>query len=81
MEEFQQLIGFDKLMGVHLNDSKKELGTRVDRHESLGDGFLGWETFKRIMEDPCFDNIPIILETPNPERWPEEIAKLYSLPL
>lgn len=78
-EQFEKIIGFDKLMGMHLNDSKKELGTQVDRHDSLGDGFIGWTPFELIMKDDRFNGIPLILETPNTERWSEEIAKLKEL--
>jgi deoxyribonuclease IV len=78
-EEFEKLIGFDKLMAMHLNDSKKELGTRVDRHDSLGDGHIGWTPFEMIMKDSRFNGIPLILETPNTERWAEEIAALKEL--
>jgi deoxyribonuclease IV len=78
-EEFGSIVGFDKLMAMHLNDSKKELGSKVDRHESLGDGLIGWTPFEMIMADPRFDGIPLILETPNPGRWPVEIQKLKNL--
>ncbi|MDR9410158.1 MAG: deoxyribonuclease IV [Balneolaceae bacterium] len=74
--QFDLIVGFRKLMGMHLNDSKKELGSKVDRHESLGDGLIGWTPFKLIMEDSRFDKIPLILETPNTERWAEEIHQL-----
>lgn len=74
--QFDQIVGFNKLMGMHLNDSKKELGSKVDRHESLGDGLIGWTPFRMIMEDSRFDGIPLILETPNTERWAEEISQL-----
>lgn len=74
--EFVDIIGLDYLKGIHLNDSKKALGSRVDRHESLGDGELGWHVFEWIMQDRRFDDIPIILETPKPERWPAEIERL-----
>ena len=77
-EEFDKVIGFDYLRGVHLNDSKKALASRVDRHDSVGDGTLGTEFFKRFMNDARFDNIPIILETPDEERWLDEIALLRS---
>jgi deoxyribonuclease-4 len=77
--QFEQIIGFDKLLAMHLNDSKKELGTKVDRHDSLGDGFIGWTPFELIMKDERFDGIPLILETPNLDRWPEEIRKLKEL--
>lgn len=78
-ELFDNIVGFDKLFAMHVNDSKKELGSRVDRHESLGDGLIGWKPFELIMKDDRFDGIPLILETPNPDRWPEEIRKLKNL--
>lgn len=77
-EQFEQIVGFDKLLAMHLNDSKKELGSKVDRHESLGDGLIGLTPFKRIMGDERFDGIPVILETPNTERWATEIEMLRS---
>ena len=79
MEEIDRWVGTQKLMGAHLNDSKRGLGSRVDRHESLGMGELGLDPFRFIMNDPAFDDIPLILETIRPERWPEEILLLYSL--
>lgn len=78
-EEFDLIVGFEYLKGMHINDSKKNLATRVDRHDSLGKGFLGEEVFERIMNDPRFDNIPLILETPDDSLWAEEISWLYSL--
>ena len=77
-EEFDRVIGFGYLRAIHLNDSKKPLSSRVDRHDSVGDGTLGLEFFRRFMNDTRFDNIPIILETPDEERWKEEIALLRS---
>ena len=77
-DEFDKVIGFDYLRGVHLNDSKKLLASRVDRHDSLGDGTLGVEFFKRFMNDARFDNMPIILETPDEARWRDEIVMLRS---
>jgi deoxyribonuclease-4 len=77
-EEFDKVIGFDYLRGVHLNDSKKLLASRVDRHDSLGDGTLGIDFFKRFMNDTRFDNMPIILETPDENRWRDEIIMLRS---
>lgn len=77
-DEFESVVGFQYLKGMHLNDSKKELGTRVDRHDSIGKGFVGEGLFSRIMNDPRFDNIPMILETPDDSLWAEEIALLYS---
>ncbi len=76
---FEEIIGFSYLCGMHLNDSKKEYGSRVDRHESLGTGTLGWDPFERIMKDPRFDNIPLILETPNEDIWTGEIAALRRM--
>jgi len=76
---FERIIGFIYLRGMHLNDSKAELGSRVDRHASLGKGKLGMEPFRLIMNDRRFDNIPLILETPDSKRWAEEITLLYSL--
>ncbi|MDE6448805.1 MAG: deoxyribonuclease IV, partial [Muribaculaceae bacterium] len=77
-EEFDHVIGFRYLSGMHLNDSKKGLGSRVDRHELLGRGTLGQEFFARLMADPRMDNIPLILETPDPSQWPGEIEWLKS---
>lgn len=77
-KKFDQIIGFKYLKGMHLNDSKKDFATRVDRHENLGTGFLGEETFSLIMNDSRFDNIPLILETPEESLWEAEIRKLYS---
>ena len=74
--EFDRVVGFKYLRGMHLNDAMKPLGSRVDRHSPLGEGEIGWECFKYIAKDPRFDNIPLVLETPDEERWPEEIAKL-----
>ena len=76
--QFDEIIGAKYLMGIHLNDAKKPMGSRVDRHESIGKGTIGPEAFVRMMKDPRFDNIPIILETPNDEIWAEEIAMLYG---
>jgi deoxyribonuclease IV len=78
-QQFEKIIGFKYLKGMHLNDSKKEYGSRVDRHDQIADGFLGVEVFKRIMNDPRFDNIPLILETPDENRWKEEISLLYGM--
>ncbi len=75
-DEFDKVVGFSYLRGMHLNDAKKGVGSRVDRHEVLGSGTIGWNVFKMIMEDSRFDNIPLILETPEPELWPQEIATL-----
>lgn len=78
-KQFEQIIGFHYLRGIHLNDSMKPLGSHVDRHDSIGKGFLGNDVFRRIMKDPRFDNLPIILETPNEDIWAEEIKMLYAM--
>ncbi len=77
--QFDEIIGFGYLRGLHLNDSMKPLGSHVDRHDNIGKGFLGTEVFRRIMNDPRFDEIPIILETPDEEKWAEEISLLYNM--
>jgi len=76
--EFEEIVGLNYLKGIHLNDTKKDLGSRVDRHDNIGKGLLGLETFRRMMNDPRFDNMPIILETPNESLWEEEIKLLYG---
>jgi deoxyribonuclease-4 len=76
--KFSEIVGMQYLKGMHLNDSKKDFGTRVDRHENLGAGFLGEEIFSLIMNDDRFDNMPLILETPEDSLWEVEIKKLYS---
>ncbi|MGC9375652.1 MAG: deoxyribonuclease IV [Bacteroidales bacterium] len=78
-DEFDKIIGFKYLKGMHLNDSKKNIGTRVDRHASIGEGFLGKNVFKNLMLDQRIDEIPLILETPNPDLWEKEITLLYNL--
>ncbi|MCW8904808.1 deoxyribonuclease IV [Sedimenticola sp.] len=77
--EFERIVGFDYLRGVHLNDSKPDLGSRVDRHESLGKGKLGWPVFEYIMNDPRFEEIPMVLETIDDTLWADEIRQLYAL--
>lgn len=79
MDEFEQEIGFKYLRAIHLNDSKKGCGSRVDRHESLGQGCLGTWFFETFMHDERFDDMPIILETPDPSIWAQEIQWLRSL--
>jgi len=79
MSEFDRAIGYKFLSGMHLNDTKNELGVRKDRHESLGRGFLGLTAFENIMNDPNIDEIPLILETIDDSLWAEEIALLRSM--
>lgn len=74
--ELDRVVGFEYLKGMHLNDAMKILGSHVDRHTPLGEGMIGMECFRYIMQDARFDGIPLILETPDEERWPEEIAML-----
>ncbi len=78
-QEFDDVIGFGYLRGMHINDSKKELASRVDRHETLRNGLLGPTPFERIMKDARFDNIPLILETPDEDLWREEIEWLKNV--
>jgi len=79
MESFSALVGFEYLMGMHINDSKPALGSHVDRHHSLGMGEIGWDAFDFIMNDPRMDDIPLVLETIDEEIWDQEINALYNL--
>ncbi len=76
--EFEKTVGIKWLKGMHLNDSRFEVGSRVDRHASIGEGKIGLEAFKMIARDKRFENIPLILETPKPGIWHKEIALLYK---
>ena len=77
--EFERLVGFGYLRGVHLNDAKSAYESRVDRHQSLGRGNIGIEPFRYIMNDARFDGVPMVLETIEPEIWPDEIQLLHDL--
>ncbi len=77
-DEFERVVGFRYLRGMHLNDVMKPLGSHVDRHAPLGKGLLGLECFRYIASDSRFDDMPLILETPDETLWPEEIAMLYG---
>lgn len=77
-EKFNEVVGFNYLKGMHINDSKKGLGSHVDRHESIGKGVIGITPFKMIMQDSRFNGIPLVLETPDTAIWAEEIAMLRS---
>ncbi len=80
-KQFDRIIGLNRLKAIHLNDSKKDLGTRVDRHEHIGKGFIGLDAFGLILNDKRFENIPKILETPKEEEWDKKnlntLKKLY----
>ncbi|MCX6233166.1 MAG: deoxyribonuclease IV [Bacteroidetes bacterium] len=77
-EKFDAVIGLSYMRGMHLNDTKKEFASHVDRHDNIGVGLLGEELFRRIMNDPRFNDLPLILETPDETKWIEEIKMLYS---
>ena len=81
MQDFDKIIGFEYLKGIHLNDSKGELGCHLDRHENIGKGKIGKEGFQRLMEDERLDGIPMILETPcaSDMTYTREIKTLYSM--
>lgn len=79
MAEFERTLGLPRLAGVHLNDSVGELGSRRDRHAQIGEGQIGMEGFTAIMRDTRLDGLPLILETPDPERWADEIRVLLQL--
>ena len=76
---FDEIIGRKYLMGMHINDSKPDLGSKVDRHDSLGCGKIGWDAFSFIMNDERMDDIPLVLETIDEEIWAQEIKALYDL--
>ena len=78
-DEFEKEVGFKYLRGMHLNDSKKELGSHVDRHDNIGKGLIGSTFFEKLMKDSRFDNMPLILETPDESKWAEEISCLRSV--
>ena len=76
--EFDEVVGRNYLCAIHLNDSKKPLGSRVDRHDSIGKGLIGIDFFRRFMQDSRFDDMPVILETPDDTIWRDEIKMLRS---
>ncbi|PIF02327.1 MAG: deoxyribonuclease IV [Draconibacterium sp.] len=78
-QEFDKIVGFEYLKGMHLNDSKKALASRVDRHDNLGEGTLGLTPFELIMNDSRFDEMPLILETPDNSIWADEIKMLKEM--
>ncbi len=75
---FENIVGFEYLRCIHLNDSKKPLASRVDRHANIGKGFIGLEAFRLLVRDPRLEELPFILETPDPSGWAQEIELLYS---
>lgn len=77
-DDFERIVGFQYLRGMHLNDAKSAFNSRVDRHHSLGEGNIGKTVFSWLMKDKRFDGIPMILETVNPDIWKDEIAWLKS---
>jgi deoxyribonuclease-4 len=79
MNEFDNIIGLDRLKCIHMNDSKKILGSRVDRHENIGEGFIGIEGFINIMNDKRIEHIPKILETPKGKEQSEDVVNLNIL--
>ncbi|HEX5711098.1 MAG TPA: deoxyribonuclease IV [Sulfuricurvum sp.] len=78
-EEFDTIIGFKYLKGMHINDSKPDLGSHVDRHDSLGKGKIGLDAFGFLMNDPRMDDIPLVLETIDETIWAQEISLLYGM--
>lgn len=80
LETFDQIIGLQKLKAIHMNDSKNPFGSHKDRHEKIGEGSLGLEAFRRIINHPSLKGIPIYLETPNElDGYAQEIALLKSM--
>jgi len=79
MDAFERLVGFEYLSAMHINDSKPKLGSRVDRHHSLGEGEIGWDAFNFIMNDERMNDIPLVLETINSDIWDREIEAMYDM--
>jgi deoxyribonuclease-4 len=79
MDAFERIVGFEYLAGMHINDSKPPLGSRVDRHHSLGEGEIGWDAFRFIMNDERMNDIPLVLETIDETIWDREIESLYDM--
>jgi deoxyribonuclease-4 len=80
LADFERIVGLPKLRAIHLNDAKKGLGSRLDRHARAGEGCLGLATFRRLVNEPRFENLPMLLETPGPlERWKQELELLKRL--
>ena len=79
MKSFDRIVGMEYLRGMHINDAKSTFGSRVDRHHSIGEGNIGWNSFRHIMADPRLDELPLILETIDEGRWPDEIKELSEM--
>ncbi len=79
MDDFGKIVGFEYLSAMHINDSKPKLGSRVDRHHSLGQGEIGWDAFRFIMNDERMNDIPLVLETIDSDIWDREIVEMYNL--
>ncbi len=79
LDDVARLIGLDLFAGLHFNDTAGERGRHLDRHAPLGEGQLGWETFRAFVQDPRCENIPIVLETPDEDRWPDEVKRLLDM--
>jgi deoxyribonuclease IV len=77
--EFDRILGLDRLQVFHFNDAKHDLGSRRDRHEHIGEGFVGLDGFRRILKDPRFEEIPMLLETPKSEDMHEDVENLTKL--
>jgi len=78
-DEFDRVVGIERIKAFHLNDSQKDLGSRVDRHSHIGTGFVGLEGFRAIVNDPRFAELPMILETPKGDDLAEDIENLAKL--
>ena len=79
MSEFETIVGWEYLKAMHLNDAKVEFESRKDRHDSLGEGTIGWDAFELIMKDARFDDLPLVLETPVVDKWKDEVARLLKM--
>ena len=79
MDAFEEIVGFHYLCGMHINDCKSAFESRVDRHHSIGEGTIGLEGFRLLMNDPRIDEIPMVLETINSDIWNQEIEMLYGM--
>ena len=79
MAEFDRIIGLNRIQAIHLNDSKKELGCRVDRQEHIGQGQIGLEGFRCLLNDKRLNRLPMVLETPKDEECTEDVMNLKVL--